>query len=69
MPTYRDKSHESARRPIVLHAKVDVQCDKITTVVGRTTLTTLAAVDVLRQKSRFRDKVPYRSKQPCFGDT
>jgi len=31
---------------IVWYTKVDAQCDKLSTVVGRTKLTTLATVDV-----------------------
>jgi len=47
--------------PIMLHTKVDTQCDKLVMVVGRTKLTTLATVDMPRQNcSKFRvwDKVP-----------
>jgi len=31
--------------PVALYTKVDAQCDKLATVVGRTKLTTLATVD------------------------
>jgi len=41
--------------PTVLYTKVDAQCDKLVSAVGRTELTTLATVDVLsRNFSKFR---------------
>jgi len=55
----------------VLYTKVDAQCDKLTTIVGRTKLTTLAMVDVLRRnfcKYRVWDKVPEGSTL-ILGDT
>jgi len=33
--------------PFVLYTNVDVQCDKLVAVVGRTKLRTLATIDVL----------------------
>jgi len=45
---------------IMLYTKVDAQCDKLATAVGRTNLTTLATVNVLWQKfskSTIWDKV------------
>ena len=49
---------DALRRSVVLQTKVDAHCDKLATVVGRTNLTTLAAVDVPWPKSRIWDKVP-----------
>ena len=57
--------------PIVLYTTVDAQCDKLTTVVGRTELTTLATVDVPWRdfsKSGVWDKVPEGSTH-SFEDT
>jgi len=45
---------------IMLYTKVDAQCDKLATAVGRTNLTTLATVNVSWQKfskSTIWDKV------------
>jgi len=62
---YRSQSPQTrAKRCItssVLYTKVDARCDKLATVVGRTKLTTLAAVDVAWRnfsKSRAWNKVP-----------
>jgi len=64
-----DDPHDALRH--VLYTTVDAQCDKLTTVVGRTELTTLATVDVPWRdfsKSGVWDKVPEGSTH-SFEDT
>jgi len=51
----------------VLYTKVDAECDKLATVVGRTKLTTLlAAIDVPCRTLSAREIV---AQLPFFGET
>jgi len=51
---------------MMLSTKVDAQCDKLVTVVGRTKLTTLATID---EKNRLRSESGTRFQTEVLEDT